>query len=123
MNRLRANVLLAPALLLSGFFGTADEAQAWSFYWSKVEVQTSSWSSCMSMAHAVAARRNLTQLRRDNLAVSGSVNGASATITCIGTGGNSKAMAVVMVVGDVDGPVRQLRDQLVTAVTRERIID
>jgi hypothetical protein len=77
----------------------------------------------MTIAYGVASKSHLGQLKRDNLAVSGSANGASATITCIGTGGNSKAMAVVMVVGDADGPVRQLRDQLATAVTRERIID
>jgi hypothetical protein len=32
-------------------------------------------------------------------------------------------MAIVMVVGDADGPVRQLRDLLVGAVHRERILD
>lgn len=123
MIRNKCHLLVTPGLLLSSFFGIAKSTNAWVFYWSKVEVQTSSWNSCMAIANGVAARRPLANLKRDNLAISGTANGASATITCIGTGGNSKAIAVVMVVGDADGPVRQLRDQLATAVTRERIID
>ena len=121
--RITCQLLLTPGLLLSSFLGATKCANAWAFYWSKVEVQTSSWQGCMTIANGVAAKRHLAQLKRDNLAVSGTANGASATITCIGTGGNSKAMAVVMVVGDADGPVRQLRDALATDVNRERILD
>jgi len=117
------NLLLCPTLLLSGFFGAANNANAWSFYWSKVEVQTSSWQKCMTIAFGVSKKQNLANVKRDNLGVTGTANGASATITCVGTGGNSKAMAIVMVVGDVDGPVRQLRDLLAGAVNRERILD
>ena len=117
------NLLLGPTLLLGGLFGAANNANASSFYWSKVEVQTSSWKNCMNIASAVSNKQHLANVKRDNLAVTGTANGASATITCVGTGGNSKAMAIVMVVGDADGPVRQLRDLLVGAVHRERILD
>ena len=86
-------------------------------------MQTSSSQSCMTIAYGVASKHHLAQVKRSNLDVTGTAPGASATITCIGTGGNSKAMAVVMVVGDADGPVRSLRDDLAGAVSRERIID
>ncbi len=117
------NLLIGPTLLLAGMIGAANSANAWAFYWSKVEVQTSSWKSCMNIAYGVAQKHHLGQVKRNNLEVSGTGNGASATITCVGTGGNSKAMAIVMVVGDADGPVRQLRDDLAGAVNRERILD
>jgi hypothetical protein len=113
----------AAALLLVSILGYPGTASAWAFYWSKVEVQTSSWKGCMNIAFGIVQKRNLTQAKRTDLAVTGSRTGASATITCIGTGRNSKAMAVVMVVGDADGPVKQLRDDLADAVHRERIID
>ena len=48
------NLLLGPTLLLGGFFGAANNANAWSFYWSKVEVQTSSWQNCMNIAFRVS---------------------------------------------------------------------
>jgi hypothetical protein len=117
------SLVAGPTLLLAGVFGAANSANAWAFYWSKVEVQTSSCQSCMTIAYGVASKHHLAQLKRDNLAVSGTAPGGSATITCIGTGGNSKTMAVVMVVGDADGPVRSLRDDLAGAVNRERILD
>ena len=115
---LRSLVLIAALFL-------ANHARGASFYWSKVEVQTASWKGCMNVAYGVAQKQHLTQLKRDNLEVSGYANGVFATITCVGTGGNSKAMAVVMVVGDsgAGAAVRQLRDNLATAVNRERIID
>ena len=77
----------------------------------------------MNIAFGVSKKQHLANLKRDNLGVTGTANGASATITCVGTGGNSKAMAIVMVVGDADGPVRQLRDLLARAVNRGRILD
>jgi hypothetical protein len=77
----------------------------------------------MNIAYGVAQKHNLTQVKRTDLAVIGNWNGSAATVTCIGTGGNAKAMAVVMVVGDSDGPVRQLRDDLANAIHRERIFD
>ena len=117
------NLVAVTTLLLVSMLGYPGTANAWSFYWSKVEVQTSSWKGCMNIAYGVAQKHNLTQVKRTDLAVTGSRTGASATVTCIGTGGNSKAMAVVMVVGDSDGPVRQLRDDLANAIHRERIID
>ena len=53
------NLLLCPTLLLGGFFGAANNANAWSFYWSKVEVQTSSWQKCMTIAFGVSKKQNL----------------------------------------------------------------
>jgi len=117
------NRVLVTTLMVCGMAAVPATANAWAFYWSKVEVKTSSWKNCMSFAHGAGQKKNLAQLKRDNLAVSGTLKGASATITCIGTGGNSKAIAVVMVVGDAEGPVKQLRDDLVTEITRMIIID
>ena len=85
------NLVLVTTLLLVAILGYAGTANAWSFYWSKVEVQTSSWKGCMNIAYGVAQKHNLTQVKRTDLAVTGSRTGASATVTCIGTGGNSKA--------------------------------
>jgi hypothetical protein len=39
------------------------------------------------------------------------------------TGSNSKAMAVVMVVGDADAPVKRLRDALVQGITSVQLMD
>lgn len=110
-------------LLLSASFMLAERANAWAFYWSKVDVKTSSWQTCMDFALAEAKDQHLTQIKRTNLDVSGLFSGGSATITCIGTGGNSKALAVVMVVGDADGPVRQHRDALVSGITSRVRVD
>jgi len=113
----------AAVLLAAALFAVPQRANAWAFYWSKVEVQTSSWQTCMAIASKQAQQNHLAQIKRSNLDVSGNLNGSSATITCIGTGGNSKAMAVVMVVGDADAPVRKLRDDLVAGVIREHPTD
>ena len=115
--------IAAATLLLVSMLGHAGTASAWAFYWSKVEVQTSAWKACMTIAYGVAQKHNLAEVKRTDLAVTGTRAGASATVTCIGTGGNSKAMAVVMVVGDSEGPVKQLRDDLADAVHKERILD
>ena len=117
------NLVPVTTLLLVSILGFPGTANAWAFYWSKVEVQTSSWRGCMNIAYGVLQKHNLAQVKRTDLAVTGSRNGSSANVTCIGTGGNSKAMAVVMVVGDSDGPVKQLRDDLANAINRERILD
>lgn len=110
-------------LLLVSLLGHPGAASAWAFYWSKIEVQTSSWKACMNIAYGVAQKHHLAQVKRTDLAVTGSRAGASATVTCIGTGGNSKVIAVVMVVGDSDGPTKQLRNDLADVIHRERIID
>lgn len=102
-------------LLVLGYSSTAD---AWAFYWSKTDVQTGSWQNCMTIAYNSGQKSHLTQLKQTNLAITGVRNGASATVTCIGTSGGSKAMAVVMVVGDSDGLVRQLRDELANEIHR-----
>jgi hypothetical protein len=115
--------LSALTLLLVSTFFLAARADACPFYWSKVEVQTRSWQSCMNLAYTVAQKHNLAQIQRTNIQITGNRNGAYATLTCIGTGGNSKAMAVVMVVGDADGPVHQLHNDLVDAVQKEIMID
>ena len=114
---------LALTLLLGGMMGTSASAHAYTFYWSKVEVKTASWRTCMNFANTTATHFNLSQIKRDNLAVTGSRNGADATVTCIGTGGNSHAMAVIMVVGDSSQPVLQLRDDLVGYITKIQCID
>ena len=75
------------ALMLAAVFAVPDRANAWTFYWSKVEVKTSSWQTCMSFANGEAQRKHLTNIQHNNLAVSGTLNGNLATITCIGTGG------------------------------------
>ncbi len=111
-------LLLACVLLV-----LARPAQAWSFYWSKVNVKSSSWQDCMSFAQDAARHENLQQIQRTNLDVKGSRNGSLATITCIGTGCNSPALAVVMVVGDAEPPVHQLRDALVSYITGVQRID
>jgi hypothetical protein len=77
----------------------------------------------MSFADGEAQKQHLTQIHRNNLEVSGRLNGNLATITCIGTGGNSKAMAVVMVIGDADAPVKRLRDALVQGITSVQLMD
>ena len=110
-------------LLVSSSLAFTQRANAWAFYWSKVEVKTPSWQTCMAFAQGEAQKQHLAQIKRTNLDVSGTLNGNVATMTCIGTGGNSKALAVVMVVGDADGPVRQLRDALVSGITRVQVID
>ena len=114
---------VSAALTLFALFAMPQRADAWAFYWSKVEVKTSSWKTCMSFAFGEAQKNNLTQITRNNLEVSGRQNANLATITCIGTGGNAKAMAVVMVVGDADASVRRLRDALVSGITRVQLID
>lgn len=116
--------LVAVAAFLSvSVLTTPGTASAWAFYWSKVEVQTPAWRGCMNIAYGVVQKHNLAQVKRTDLAITGSRSGSSVTVTCIGTGGQSKAMAVVMVVGDSEGAVRQLRDDLANAIRRERIID
>jgi hypothetical protein len=120
MNRIK---LASLALAATAILATAPKADAWAFHWSKVEVKSSSWNDCMGFAEHAARSTSLSQQRRDRLGVYGASGGASATITCIGTGGNSRAMAVVMVVGDDEGPVLRLRDRLVSAVTRVQRID
>ena len=117
------NLVSVATLLLISILAHPGTANAWAFYWSKVEVQTSSWKGCMNIAYGVVQKHHLAQVKRTDLAVTGTRAGASATVTCIGTGGNSKAMAVVMVVGDADGPVKQLRDDLADVIHRERILD
>ena len=111
-------LMLVATFLLGGLLAAPPIARAWAFYWSKVEVKTTSWKTCMSFANDVAHSQHLAQIKQTNLDVTGNRNGANATITCIGTGANSKAIAVVMVVGDADGPVRQLRDDLVSSITK-----
>src|SRR5947209_1578391 len=91
------NVKLHKLILFAILLGSQTNANAWSFYWSKVEVQSSSWQTCMNFAQGAAQQLHLAQVKKSNLDVTGNRNGAFATITCIGTGGNSKAMAVVMV--------------------------
>lgn len=114
-------LILAVTLLLGGIMSASSTAHAYSFYWSKVEVKSNSWQTCMNFANTTATYFNLSQVRRDNLAVTGSRNGADATLTCIGTAG--RAMAVIMVVGESDQPVRQLRDDLVNYITKIQCID
>lgn len=116
-------LMLLSTLLLGGLLAAPPFARAWAFYWSKVEVHTTSWKTCMSYAGDSARAQHLAQIKQTNLALTGTRNGANATITCIGTGANSKAMAVVMVVGDVDAPVRKLHDDLVHSITRIVTID
>src|SRR5579883_2188946 len=90
-------VVMACALL-----APARPALAWSFYWSKVNVKSSSWQDCMSFSYGAAQNEHLQKIQRNNLDITGYLNGNLATLTCIGTGGNSPAMAVVMVVGDTE---------------------
>ena len=115
--------IFAITVLLAAMMAVSASAHAYSFYWSKVEVKTTSWQTCMNFANTTVSQLNLSHIQRSNLAVTGSRNGADATITCIGTGGSSHAMAVVMVVGDSDQPVRQLRDDLVARITGIQCID
>ena len=77
----------------------------------------------MNFASDTARHSNLANIKRDNLGVSGSRNGISVTLTCIGTGGNSPAMAVVIVVGDSDQPTHQLHNELVGFITSVGCID
>ena len=116
-------LVLAITLALGWMTAASASAHAYSFYWSKVEVHSTSWQTCMNFANTTATQLSLSGIKRDNLAVSGSRNGANATVTCIGTGGNSHAMAVIMVVGDSDQPVRQLRDDLAKKITGIQCID
>jgi len=118
-----SKLMLTATLLVGGLLAAPPIASAWAFYWSKVEVHTTSWKTCMSYANDSARAQHLAQIKQTNLDVTGTRNGANATITCIGTGANSKAMAVVMVVGDANEPVKQLRDDLVTSITRIVTID
>lgn len=115
------SLIVMTILLLISVLGYPRTADAWAFYWSKIEVQTTSWQDCMTIAYDVAQTYHLGSLRRTGLAVTGDRDGASANVTCIGTGGNSRAMAVVMVVGDSEGPVRQLRDDLANEIHRRHI--
>ena len=114
---------VSAALLLAAAFAIPQRANAWAFYWSKVEVKTSSWKTCMSFADGEAQKQHLTQIQHNNLEVSGRQGTNLATITCVGTGGNAKAIAVVMVVGDAEAPVKRLRDALVTGITSVQNID
>ena len=115
--------LILVTTVLGGLLAAPPIAHAWAFYWSKVAVHTTSWNTCMSYAASSARAQHLSQIKQTNLDVTGTRNGANATITCIGTGANSKAMAVIMVVGDADGPVKQLRNDLVTSITGTVTID
>lgn len=110
-------------LLLGGIMCAAAPAHAYSYYWSKVSVKSSSWQTCMRFASDTARNSNLANVKRDNLGVSGTRNGISVTLTCIGTGGNSPAMAVVIVVGDNDQPTHQLQNELVAFITKVGCID
>ena len=114
---------IAIATLLFGGMMAAAPAHAYSYYWSKVEVNATAWRTCMNFANDTASHSNLAQVKRDNLSVSGTRNGISVTITCIGTGGNSPAMAVVIVVGDSDQPTHQLHNDLVGYITKIHCID
>jgi hypothetical protein len=110
-------------LLLGGIMCAAAPAHAYSWYWSKVEVKTSSWKTCMNFASDAARHSNLTNVKRDNVGVGGTRNGISVAITCVATGGNSPAMAVVIVVGDSDQPTHQLHNDLVAFITKVGCID
>lgn len=68
------NLVPVVAVLLVSMLGYPGTANAWSFYWSKIEVQTSSWKGCMSIASGVAQKQNLAQVKRTDLAVTGSRN-------------------------------------------------
>lgn len=49
----------------------APPARAWSFYWSKVNVKSSSWQDCMSFAHDAVLSEHLQKIQRNNLEVKG----------------------------------------------------
>ena len=59
-------------LLLGGIMCAAAPAHAYSYYWSKVSVKSSSWRTCMNFASDAARHSNLANIKRDNLGVSGS---------------------------------------------------
>ena len=120
---MKCRTLISVTLLSCTMLVLARPAHAWNFYWSKVNVKSSSWQDCMSFANDAAQHEHLQQILHDRLEVKGFRNGNLATITCVATGGSSPAIAVVMVVGDAEGPVRDLRDALVSYVTRVQRID
>ena len=114
--RISGRILALSMGLLGGTLVTQD-ANAWSYYWSKSEVKTGSWKVCMRFASDTARTQHLAKIKQDRLAVSGELNGMSATITCIGTAG--PAIAVIMVVADTvnDAAARQLHTDLVKYIT------
>ena len=93
---------------------------AYSLYWSKVFVSTSSEKTCMQFAYTVASRK-LQNVRRNNLEVAGSTRAGYVSVTCIGTG--QRARAVVMAVSDSDSGARGLRDEIAAEIQRIHMID
>ncbi len=81
-----------------------------SLYWNRVSVKTSSEAACMSMAHAVATRNGLSNIRRSRLEVAGSTPKAYVAITCIET--KQRAMAVVMATSDIAAEARAISDKM-----------
>jgi hypothetical protein len=118
MNKPKMLILMAVMNVVTLAFPA--RADAYSLYWSKVYVATSSENTCMQFAFQVASQK-LHNVHKNNLEVAGSTPTGYASITCIGTG--QRAMAVVMAVSDSDAGARGLRDQLATAIQRIHIID
>lgn len=120
--RFHKSIAAAAVLLGVALFAAPQRAHAWSFYWMKVEVQAPSSQACMNFAYTIAEEHHLALIKRSSQDVTGNLNGNSATITCIGSGVNAKPTAVVMVVGDGDALVRQLRDDLAAGMMRMRLL-
>jgi hypothetical protein len=113
----------AVATLACAGFLSADPVHAAYLYWTKVQVSSSEESSCYSFARTVA-RDALTNVRfTPGVEVAGSQGGSYAAITCVGRGSNSRAIAVIMVMGDDQGAAVRTRDDLAGRIQRVRRLD
>jgi len=102
---------------------SAVPAHAAYLYWSKVQVSSVEESYCYSFARTVA-RDTLSNVRfTPGQEVAGTQGRTYAAMTCVGRGSNSRAIAVIMVMGDDQAAAIRLRDDLAARIQRVRRID
>jgi hypothetical protein len=100
-DKMRSFFLLLTCAILT-ITVKASPAEAASFYWYRGQVHAHSEEACYSFAKSAAQKGGVTNIKKDNLSVSGTSTGNLVVITCI-VAASGNATAIVMVSGD-DGP-------------------
>ena len=86
----------------------SSPAAAAALYFERAAVRTSSEATCFRFAADTARSLQLRNTHSNRLEVAGERNGAYVSMTCIGRGQNTPAMAVVMSVADSFDVARQV---------------
>jgi hypothetical protein len=96
---------------------STQSAAAASLFFFKGPTKAPNERVCMNFAQDQAARHNLQNISRNNLAVGGTRGDFFAVMTCVGT------VIVVMVAGNTGENGSPLAEELFDAVRREQCID